>query len=84
MKSVLGKGHSERCFGKRICHKEKATLTSTEGRNRERADSGTASVCGEATEKNEMAASLTSGRGAPLWRIPAAHGSKRGPAPGKR
>ena len=27
---------------------------------------------------------LTSGCGAPFWRISAAHGSKRGPAPGKR
>ena len=27
---------------------------------------------------------LKSGCGAPFWRIPAAHGSKRGPAPGKR
>ena len=46
----------------------------------EKGDSSTASVCGKATEKNQMEASLTSGCGAPFWRISAAHGWKRGPA----
>ena len=46
----------------------------------ERADTGTASMRGKATEKNQMAARLTSGCGAPFWRISAAHGWKRGSA----
>ena len=53
------------------------------GQGTERADTGTASVCGKANKKIQTAASLTSGCGAPFWRSPAAHGSKRGPAPGK-
>ena len=81
VKGVLGKGHSEQCFGKGICQK-KATLTSRQAQRAgtEKADGGTASVCGKGTEKNQMAARLTSGCGAPLWRISAAHGWKRGPA----
>ena len=81
MKGVLGKPYAEQCFGKGICQK-KATLTSRQAQRTgtERADSGTASMCGKGTEKNQMAARLMSGCGAPFWRISAAHGWKRGPA----
>ena len=78
MKGVLGKTDSEQCFGKGICQK-KATLTSRQAQRTgtERADSGTASMCGKGTEKNQMAERLMSGCGAPFWRISAAHGSIR-------
>ena len=61
------------------------TLTSRQAQRTgtEREDSGTASMCGKGTEKNQMAARLMSGCGAPFWRISAAHGWKRGPAPGE-
>ena len=64
-------------------HAQKATATSRQP-GTERADTGTASVSSEASEKVEMEATLRSGCGAPFWRISAAHGWKRGPAPGKR
>ena len=41
-------------------------------------NSGTASMCGKGTEKNQMAARLMSGCGAPFWRISAAHWLNKG------
>ena len=55
LKSVLGKPHSERCFGKGSTTKRKRR-SQAQRAGTERADTGTASVCGEGTEKNQMAA----------------------------
>ena len=49
----------------------------------ERANTGTASLCGKATEKVAPEASLKPGHRTPFWRIQAADGTKRGPAAGK-
>ena len=51
-------------------HTQKATATSKQPRT-ERADTDTASVSREASEKVEMEATLRSGCGAPFWRISA-------------